>query len=523
MNPALFPSQEVKPADTVNAAGGKAYKREANEALAQYALTGTLGTTFYTSAKAHLGELQKILADPGVSPEFVARTAVYARKHGYMKDIPAYLVAWLAFAANEFLEPAFREVVDNGKMVKNVVQVCRSGVFGRRTIPRSLRRLINNWLTSAKEEKIIQAIPGQNPSLNDVVRMTHPKADARRAALLAYVIGKATPEQIAAVPLVQRLENFKAGFGSGTFVGLPEGIPFQLVDSLPLTAEHWAKLALSGGWHFVRMNLNTFARHGVFEQFPEVVPHIGGKLRDPQAVSRAKVFPYQLLAAYINAGGAVPQQIKSALADAVELAIDNVPVFGGKVYILVDTSGSMSYPVTGYHGGRQTSSVRCVDVASLFASTFLRKNPDTEVFPYDTEIHNAELDPRDTVFTNSKKLAGFGGGGTATGNALAYLNEQGKKGDAVIVVSDNESWADPFRSNTMVASEWSTFRKRNKGSKLVCIDITPTESRQAESRPDSLNVGGFSDNVWSVVKDFLNGELTPSKIVGKIEEVQLTL
>jgi 60 kDa SS-A/Ro ribonucleoprotein len=41
-------------------------------------------------------------------------------------------------------------------------------------------------------------------------------------------------------------------------------VPFQMLTALELRAEDWAKIALRGGWQMLRMNLNTFARHGVF-------------------------------------------------------------------------------------------------------------------------------------------------------------------------------------------------------------------------------------------------------------------
>ena len=52
-NKALFksaPSLKHPITDTMNEAGGTAYKRTPVEALAQYAVTGTFGDGYYTSA-----------------------------------------------------------------------------------------------------------------------------------------------------------------------------------------------------------------------------------------------------------------------------------------------------------------------------------------------------------------------------------------------------------------------------------------------------------------------------------------
>ena len=131
-----------------------------------------------------------------------------------------------------------------------------------------------------------------------------------------------------------------------------------------------------------RMNLNTFQRHGVFDH-PEMVEMIADRLRDADAIRKARVFPYQLLAAYkaADANEAIPREITDALQDAMEIAIENVPAIDGKVWIFPDVSGSMQSAVTGYRKG-STSAVRCLDVAALFAAAILRKNPTAEVIPF---------------------------------------------------------------------------------------------------------------------------------------------
>ena len=82
-----------------------------------------------------------------------------------------------------------------------------------------------------------------------------------------------------------------------------------------------------------RMNLNTFARHGVFEE-AGLTELIATRLRDAAAIARARRFPYQLLAAYRAADAAVPGRVRDALEDAMELAIANVPAIDGQVYRL---------------------------------------------------------------------------------------------------------------------------------------------------------------------------------------------
>ena len=235
-----------------------------------------------------------------------------------------------------------------------------------------------------------------------------------------------------------------------------------------------------------RMNLNTFARHGVFED-EAMAQLIADRLRNAEAVKRSRVFPYQLLQAYkATTGGAGPQDggfagwwnrvvndrkmvqpkngvplaVAEALQDAMEIATSNVPAFHGKVYVCPDVSGSMQSSVTGHRAGA-TSAVRCVDVAALVAATVLRQNPDAEVIPFENEVVKVQLNPRDTVMTNAEKLAAVGGGGTNCSAPLAALNARKAKGDLVVFISDNESWVDSKAGRgTATMREWAVFQSR---------------------------------------------------------------
>ena len=59
------------------------------------------------------------------------------------------------------------------------------------------------------------------------------------------------------------------------------------------------------------------------------------------------------------------------------------------------------------------------------------------------------------------------------------------------------------------------------GPKLVCIDLQPYTTTQAPERSNILNVGGFSDAVFSVVAAFLADD--SGRFVAKVEKVELKL
>ena len=168
-NKMLFPgaAEFSLKTDTFNEAGGTAYRLSAKHALAQYAVTGCLNGTYYAGAETQLARVIELCAQ--VEPEFIARTAIWCRLHGGMKDMPALLCAILAARGSEWLPVAFAQVIDNGRMLRNFVQILRSGALGRQSLGTRPKRLVQAWLNRASEQQLLAAAVGNAPSLADVI------------------------------------------------------------------------------------------------------------------------------------------------------------------------------------------------------------------------------------------------------------------------------------------------------------------------------------------------------------------
>lgn len=507
-------------ADAVNEAGGLAYDLEARHALALYAATGCLSTTFYASAEVQLDTVLTLCEKVEVEPEFIARAAVFARERAVMKDLPALLAAVLSTKDAGLLRKVFPRVIDSPKMLRNFVQIVRSGATGRKSLGTVPKRLILDWLEGRSDEQLFNGSVGNAPSLADVLKMVHPKpATKSREALYGWLIGKAVAVEDLP-PMVQAFEQYKAE-PSGSEV--PD-VPFQMLTALPLGRDEWAAIARRAPWQMTRMNLNTFQRHGVFE-VEGLAEIVAARLRDPEQIARARVLPYQLLMAY-TAASDLPLAVREALQDAMEVAIGNVPGIPGKVYVCPDVSGSMRSPLTGVRKGA-SSKVRCIDVAALVAAAILRKNPEAEVIPFESDVAKVSLNPRDSVMTNAAKLAALPAGGTNCSAPLRYLNERRAVGDLVVYVSDNESWVDSPHygryggSATETMRQWEAFKQRSPQAKMVSIDLQPYGTVQVKERDDIANVGGFSDQVFRMIADVAQGGTTAGYWLRQVEAVEL--
>lgn len=489
-------------ADTVNQAGGSAYAYGPEAKLAQLAATGTLADGFYAQGETQLSDV--VLAAKDVDPEWVAKCAVYARQSGSMKDMPALLTAYLTMADPDLSVRVFKRVIDNGRMLRSFVQIMRSGQVGRASLGTRPKRLVREWLEAASMAQLMQAATGSDPSLADIVKMVHPApVSAERRAFYGWLIGKpydvaALPAEIAAFEAWKRLPQSE----------LPQ-VPFEWLTAFPLSAEQWGVLATRMGWQALRMNLNTLARNGAFA-VDGVTEAVAARLSNPAAIGRVRPMPYQLMVALDQVGDGVPLAVQAALESALEASLARVPKLGGQVVVCPDVSGSMNSPVTGYRKGA-SSKVRCIDIAALVAAAVLRRNRDARVIPFEVDVVKLKLDPHARIAVNAAKLAGVGGGGTNVSAPLALLNKERAEVDVVVIVSDNESWADPSRHGaTATMHEWNKLKVRNPDAKLICIDIQPYGSTQApDSKGDRagiMNVGGFTDAVFDAMARFASGQ-----------------
>lgn len=529
----IFKNSTIQPVtNTVNEAGHAAYKLSDKAALANYCMCGTFNQSFYVSAEV---QLEKVIELANKVPtKFIGQLAIYARSEGLMKDSPALLCAILAVKDVELLKIIFPQVIDNGRMLRNFVQVIRSNKLGRHSFGTAIKKLIQRWFNSRTDEQLLNDSVGNDPSLADVIKLTHPAAKTpEREALFGYIIGRkvvtkksdmeknehgryTTVLRSTLPDCVQKYEIYKEASLNGDTKGLD--IPkceFRLLSALNLKKYEWSEIAKTAPFQMTRMNLNTFARHGVFEN-SELVDIVSKRLSDSEQVRRSRVFPYQLLAAYLNTED-VPSKIKNALQDALEASIQNIPTFKcDGIHVLIDTSGSMGGASITGNRASATSKVRCVDVAGLIGASILRKNQNSNVILFDTTIHKVDLNARDSVLTNAKKCA-RNGGGTDCACGVRELNSKNAKGDLIIIVSDNEANSQFGRHN--LRGEWNIYKKRNPKAKLVLIDIAIGETTQASDDKSVINISGFSDSVFKIIENFVDSK--GDHFVEEIEKISI--
>ena len=555
VNNTLFSSANanVPRANTFNEAGGQAYQMEPKQALAQLAATGTFNSVYYTSAAAQLDSVRDLIGRIDDNA-FLAKLALYSRRNAFMKDMPAAILVALSNRDTNLTHQIFDRIVDNGRILRTVFQMVRSGQFGRKGLSSSLKRAFQRWLNEASVPKLLSASIGNDPSLRDILRMARPKPkDNTRRALFGWLTGKdveiwrpATGKDLPSE--VQNLITYRQSTCEQEQAAIVSqmSVRWDLLADAALGPAVWSAIARKMGPQALRMNLNTLNRHGVFEEsnqgiiskiaqaigFSEstdsITDYVAEKIGCVDDIIRSRQFPYQFLAAYQNANPSIPQKISDALQFAAEVACGQVPVLPGPVLVGVDTSGSMSMPTTGHRHKSVSSKMRCVDVAALFASAIVRRNPNSLIVPFDTHAYDVNLSENESILGCATRLTKYGGGGTNCSLPLQKANStySNRQFAGIVIISDNQSWVGVGRhGGTRVMQNWDEFatnqRRLNAGSnpKLVCIDIQPYVTAQAPERNDILNIGGFSDAVFKVVAGFMQEK--GFRFVNEIEAIEV--
>lgn len=504
--------------DTTNLAGGQAFTLNPKAAMAQFAVTGCFNNSFYADAKAQLDTVKKLVADCDV--EFLLKLAVYSRHSAFMKDMPAFILAAVfcrktdeKYEVEKYkvqFEKAFCRVIDNGKMLRNFVQIVRSGALGRKSFGTFGRRLLRQWLDTRDAAVIFRNATGNKPSMEDVIRMAHP----RNRLIYQYLLGKydwdqthvLNEEETNGWAEIFKYEKLKKDPSS--YVGELPKVDFMYLTGLPLTEKQWQELAVNASWQQTRMNLNMFTEHGSFKN-PDTVKAVCEKLKDPVLAKRAKVMPYQMLAALKAYDGIAV--IKDALEDATENCLANAPVLPGNTQIFIDTSGSMGTTIS----GDQRATITCSEAATLFAIALKKANPDASIYLYNTDIGRIDISHRDTYKTSAETIRRHTtGGGTDTPLCFRALARLQIQADNIVILSDNESW-----SGGATQQAYADYKNKiNRKAKVVCIDLGTSATVQLKDK-DVLHVAGFNDSVFEGVNRFFNTSETD--YIKLITEVQL--
>jgi hypothetical protein len=377
--------------------GGAAFGRNAESELFLLAATNMVGEdTFYERAADRDARFVDLVHQvTATNPSFIAGVdpdagkiglAQYLRQHLLMRSAAVVMAAEYVAAGGSGGRSVIARALQRADEPAELVGYWMAN-HGR-SLPMAVKRGVADAVRRLYNERAALRYDGLSRQLRmaDVIELTHPApAGDRQSALFRYLLDRrhhddavADPEilpmlaaaaALEAVPADQRRWVLRdrgraaladAGFSWERLSGwLPGG----------MDAEVWEAVIPSMGVMALVRNLRNFDQAAISDVAVEAVI---AKITDPTEMTKARLFPYQVWAAYKNAPS---DNWKRALGRTLDLTVGNIPPLDGTL-VVIDTSGSMQAPVS------RRSAMQRVEVAAVMAMATAKRSTQVDVVIY---------------------------------------------------------------------------------------------------------------------------------------------
>ena len=257
-------------------------------------------------------------------------------------------------------------------------------------------------------------------------------------------------------------------------------------------------------------NLRNILEVGVSQK------HLNKVLRaieNPEAVKRSKQLPFRFLSAYLSLmnDGKAGSRAFTALENAVDASVENMPRLPGNTVIAVDTSGSMSSRVS------KNSDVTCVQIGMMLGLIANRICDNSIFYTFDTSLRKYARSRRTGILETCARDAACGGGTNMDLPFVAMMRE-GVNADRIIVISDNMcngGWS--MWGGKPVQSLADEYRRKTGNDLWVhAIDLQGYGTQQFHG-PKTNIIAGWSEKVFNFILLAEQGESTLEKTIEAYE------
>lgn len=466
---------------TTNLASGLAYKQSYELELVSILLTSFVTDQFYRSSDDTLERLKKLLDK--VDPKFAAKAAIFARDKFGMRSITHALAGELTsrVSGQEWSKDFYDKVVVRVDDMTEIMSyyLDYKADKNKPKFPNSLKKgfasafnrfdnyQLSKWKNDNKDVKLI-----------DIVNLVHPvPTSSNREALHKLVNG----ELVSTDTWESKLS--KAGQEASNEQEL-----------LQLKSNAWGELLTTKkiGYFALLRNLRN-----IINQAPQFVGLACDMLVEEKLIKSSRILPFRFATAYdeiskLESSNLV-REVMTALQQALDISIVNIPRFDGQTLVVLDVSGSMS--------GKPS------EIASLFGAMLAKAN-NCDVMTFATSAIYKSYNPADSILTIRNGFR-FSGGGTNFRDIFLKAN---KKYDNIIILSDLQGWI----GSTTPASEFNLYKKKfNCNPHVFSWDLAGFGTLQLpESQVYCLS--GFSDKVFDIIDILKTDKNSLVKMINEI-------
>ncbi len=465
-------------ADTINLAGGEAFRESPKLELAALMLTATLADGFYRAGDQTVARARELIAQ-NADKKFVAKAALYARQEAGMRSVTHLAAGELAqqIKGEPWTAPFFARLVHRPDDALEILAY-QLGVYGR-PVPNALKKGLGAALARFDEYQLAKYRRADaEVSLVDAVNLLHPP---HTDALRKLINGTLPPA-----------ETWETRFTQA-------GQHAENDDALAAAkAETWRDLISNRklGYFALLRNLRN-----ILAQAPDLVELVVATLTDARLIRRSLVMPFRFTTALDALHAAnLPNAgvVLAALSAAVDLSLENVPRFEGRTLVALDGSGSMM--------GRP------IKIGALFAAALAKGSTGADVMLFSTGAKYVSLNRRDSTLT----LAGWleAQCESAATNFHAVFETARCAYDRIIILSDMQGWVGTHAPTAAFAS----YKARHRcDPKAYSFDLAGLGTLQFPER-HVYCLAGWSDKALETLRLL---DTDAHALVRRIEAVEL--
>lgn len=432
--------------ETVNHKGEKSYKRSAKSELFLLGISDFVADTFYESADNRQDRINTLVSQIVVEDlEWLKSYVEWLRNTANMRSVSLSIALRAAHAMNKKGITGARSLVSS--VLIRADEPGEALAFWHTEYGRKLPSAVKRGISDAAVRTYTQYSYAKYDSarngyrFGDVLQLTHPKPkDLTQEALFKYTLDKmynsdaTIPDELDMLTKRQqvlRLPKSKLrkliDSSNGSKVLKDAGFTWEALSGSiegGMDAKAWETIIPSMGYMALLRNLKNFYDAGVSR---EVMGDVASRISDKDEVARSRQLPFRFLSAYRELGRYGYNYFLTALEDALEHSLVNVPALDGKTLIVIDNSGSMYY--SGGYG-----SMTYADTANLFGVALAKRANDATVVVYGTRSNELNFRSTSSTFHIVKNIQAMGGTDTA-GTIKKHYNESYTR---VIVLTDEQ-------------------------------------------------------------------------------------
>lgn len=451
----------------INRAGGEAFDETDKVKFVSLVLTSMVKDQAYRGADETISELNDLLCK--VDSKFAAKTAIYARKVYGLRSISHLIAAYIAknVKGQVWTKDFFEQIVNRPDDMTEILSLYWKD---NKNEPNALRKGFKKVLSTMSEYQLAKYRgEGKEVSLIDVVNVAHPK---HTEALAKLIKGELKNEETWEAKISEAGSNEEN------------------------KKQAWSNLLKENklGYFALLRNLRN-----IVESAPELTDLLCERLTNENAIKKSLVLPFRFLSAKkalkeSSLDTLAVRKVMSAISQAVEISLNNVPKMDGKTLIVLDTSGSMSGDP--------------IDNGALFASVLYKTN-NADLILFSDEAKYLNIDANYPVMAINDAIKGdLDCSGT---NFHAPFQIADKAYDRIIILSDQQGWM----GYDNPVSSFNEYKERtNCNPKIFSFDLTGYGSIQFPEK-NIYCLAGFSEKTLDIIEKL---EKDKNAMIKEIEE-----